>query len=165
MVGFQKRLLFSLAYVPATKVEDYARVVSTLITDPEMAELKKTFFQTWIGSSSRNVAPMFRLEWWNLYDRIGNGDATTNNYSEADNRRLAKLMGIKRPGVWKFMLHLHSTYGYYEKKYSEFLGPRPARKKSTYEEKRARAISDAVGKIDELTAKEYLKAVAKATSF
>jgi hypothetical protein len=108
--------------------------------------------------------PRYNHEWWNLYSRVIDGDSTTNNYSESDNARLAYLMGVKKPGVWRFLLRLEATYDYYGAQYQEFLGPYTARKKSTYEEKRATAIKRTVDMFNEFTPKEYLYAIVKATS-
>jgi hypothetical protein len=41
--------MFALAYVRVDRVEEYAKVVAELITEPVLAEFKKTFFKTWIG--------------------------------------------------------------------------------------------------------------------
>jgi hypothetical protein len=73
-------------------------------------------------------------------------------------------MGLKKPGVWRFLLRLETIYDHYEARYSEFLAPRTQRKKATYEETRERAIKRVVERFDELTPKEYLYAVVKATS-
>jgi hypothetical protein len=109
--------------------------------------------------------PIFQHDWWNLYGRINNGTPTTNNYAESNNNRLAKLMGVRKPGLWKFMLRLQSTYDYYERVYEEFIGgQRPNKKKSTYEERRAESIRLAVGRFGQLTPKEYLYNLVKATS-
>ena len=73
-------------------------------------------------------------------------------------------MKVKKPGMWKFMLKMGPAYAYYEKKYQEFLGPQPNRKKNTYEERREAAIKAAVARFGSLTPKEYLYAIVKATS-
>jgi hypothetical protein len=73
-------------------------------------------------------------------------------------------MGVKRPGVWKFMLRLQRTYEYYVQRYQEFLGGQIDRKKSTKQEKREEGIKKTVLRFDSLTPREYLYAVVKVTS-
>lgn len=168
--------------MPLAKLEEYARIVFDLITEPELQEYKNSYFSTWIGRSfgwslvvvvigSPNLGnrrlgkePRFPHKWWNLFDRIKAGDSTTDNYAEGNNNCLVKLMGVKRPGVWRFILRLQSTYTYYQRKYEEFLGPSTPRKKTTYEEKRAKAVKETVDRFNTLTAKEYLWAIVMATS-
>lgn len=145
------------------QIEPYTRIVVDLITEREMESFTKYFVQTWVGNSRLYKTPTFRHEWWNIYGRIKNGSATTNNYSESNNNRLAKLMGVRKPGLWKFMLRLQSTYDYYDQRYNEFVGGRPAKKKSTYEEKRVEAIKKAVDRYGQVTQKEYLYGLVKAT--
>jgi hypothetical protein len=96
--------------------------------------------------------------------RAENGDPSTNNYSESDNARLTVLMGVNRPGMWKFMLRLQRTYDYYVTRYQEFLGGQINRKKSTKNEKREEAIKRATRTFGTLTQREYLYAIVKATS-
>lgn len=161
--SLKKRLLFSLAYVPVQHVENYTRVVTELITEPELQDFTKYFCKTWVGNSRLHKPPSFQHEWWNIFARIQNGSATTNNYSESNNNRLAKLMGVRKPGLWKFMLRLQSTYDYYDQMYQEFIGGRTT-KKSNQEEKRADSIKKAVDRFGHLTQKEYLYGLVKATS-
>lgn len=163
-------MLVALQYVPKANLVGYARLVDSMITEPEMQEFKKTYFATWIGDTAPaengtvrdGGQPRFKHEWWNQFERVQNGDASTNNYSESDNSRLKKLMGVKRPGMWKFMLRLQLTYDYYVTRYQEFLGGQIDRKKSTKEEQKEEAIKNTILRFDSLTPKEYLYAIVKA---
>jgi len=164
LLNLQKRLLFSLAYVPVDHLENYTRVVTDLITEPQLQNYTKYFCKTWVGNTRLHKPPTFRRDWWNLFERIKNGSATTNNYAESNNNRLAKLMGVRKPGLWRFMLRLQSTYDFYDQKQLEFVGGQTPKRQSSYEEKRAEAIKKAVDRFAQLTQKEYLYGLVKATS-
>jgi hypothetical protein len=68
----------------------------------------------------------------------------------------------KRIGVWLWLLKLIDTYEYYEG--ANRLNEPPRRRKSTHEEERSRAVSDAVARVWELPPKDYIYAIVKATS-
>jgi len=70
-------------------------------------------------------------------------------------------MGVKKPGIWRFLLRLADTY---KQRYTDFLGGRLDTKKCTKEEERQRAIKRTVERFDEMAPMDYLYAIVKATS-
>ena len=73
-------------------------------------------------------------------------------------------MGVKKPGLWRFMLRLADTYDYYKQRYIDFLGGRVDVKKGNAEEDRQTAIQRTVRRFNELSPKDYLYAIVKVTS-
>jgi hypothetical protein len=156
---FQKRLLFSLAYVPPTSMERYAKIVAHHLKNEELLRtVLKSHMATWIGCSERNQAPRFRHEWMSVYGR-----EAASSYSEADNSRLTKMMGLRRPGMWRFLLRLASVYNTYEAGYTEWRGGRRPRRNKK-DDNRRNQIRRVVARFDEMTANEYLLRIVKATS-
>jgi hypothetical protein len=106
------------------------------------------------GNSAHDIAPLFRHEWWSVHER------QTSAYSEADNRRMALLMGVKRPGLWTFIIRLRDAYDYYEQRMIEQLVDAESRWEST-RRRTIQAAQSNFGKVEPLT---YLYGIVRATA-
>ena len=103
------RMIAALAFVPPDEVEayfeqycDYARNLYNDDCDP----IIDYFEDTYIGRFRRNAprrAPLFAQALWNMFHRIFNEIARTNNSIEGYHTSFQDTVGASHPSFWKFM--------------------------------------------------------------
>ena len=103
------RMIAALAFVPPDEVKtyfeqycDYARNLYNDDCDPVI----DYFEDTYIGRFRRNAprrAPLFAQALWNMFHRIFNEIARTNNSIEGCHTSFQDTVGASHPSFWKFM--------------------------------------------------------------
>lgn len=98
----------ALAFVPVNEVvTKFDELVATLSEEDEerIDEWLEYMLATWIGPVRRNVrrSPRFPLAWWNLHERVLNGQARTNNSLEGWHRAFDQRVGCTHPSLRNLM--------------------------------------------------------------
>lgn len=51
--------------------------------------------------------PRYPVKMWSQYERLLNGDDSTNNYSEGAHNRCHHHLNVDHPSLWRFISGLH----------------------------------------------------------
>ena len=58
------------------------------------------------GSIKRRVDPIFNIKIWNVFDRVAEEQARTNNAIEGFNSAIQKTLSCQHPTIWKLISSL-----------------------------------------------------------
>ena len=70
---------------------------------------------------------LFPIAMWSVYDRTVNGEARTNNFSEAAHKRLQTEFGVHHPNIWRFIDGLKKVQHHKDMLLSRFESGNPSR--------------------------------------
>ena len=134
------RLLPSLAFVPVGDVADAFDQVADYIEQnyPELIPYTTYFETTFVGLPNRGGiagrrAPRFPIHMWNMWLRVNNNQARTNNAVEGWHRGLSATLGITNPTIWKFLDAMRSTFRQQERDLEQLIaGRQPSRQRKQW---------------------------------
>ena len=100
------RMVICLAFVPPQRIEIALQDLSDYLPD-ELQPILDWFEDNDLGRIDRRGngrrAATFPIEMWNMYLRVLNHEARTNNHAEAANRRIDAELQVQKPVIWKFI--------------------------------------------------------------
>ena len=155
------KMLVALAFVPA---DDVVAVFEKLQDEipSDLDDLFNYFEDSYIGRPyrRRRKDPFFRIELWNIYDRIERNLPKTNNAVEGWHRAFQTSLGHNHPTVYKFVEFLRLEQDHTEKKLTRLnVGQQDVTKHAKYE-RAYTAIKQIVSEYDTRADKlDYLHAI------
>ena len=159
------RFLPSLAFVPEQDVVAAFDVVVEHLDQnyPELLELCDYFETTYIGRLNRNGVrrhPRFSIASWNMFDRVRNNLARTNNAVEAWHRGLGATLEVNNPTIWKFIDAMRTKFRVQEREIEALIaGNAPHRRRPQWQrlDQRLHTICDRYLGLENIL--EHLRAI------
>ena len=150
-----------IAFVPP---EDVFAAFETLEehVDASLNELMAYFEEYYIGKKlkHRRKAPLFCVNWWNVYHRTLRTEPRTNNNAEAGFRRLQAEFNCHHPTLWRFIKGLRRQHLVRDLEYNEVAKGQPLASKEPKLIIREEVIMDLVIGYESWSILEYLGAIA-----
>lgn len=164
--ALQARQITAIAFIPPNKIEE---ALETLEEDLpiELLPILNWFEDNYIGRPNRRgirKTPLFPCEIWNVFQRTLNGESRTNNYVEANHRKMQNEFGVNHPTIWKFIDGIKKIQSGRDKLYEEFVrGEEPSKKRKKYiktDQRILKILTDFQDNENSRTLKEYLRGIA-----
>ncbi len=152
--------LLCLAFLPTEDVPaglDLLREENSYENFQEVADyFEDTYVGPWRGS--RRVKPKFELKEWNLYERVLNHEARTNNALEGWNGNFNKFVSVKHPSIPKLIQKFKEEQKNAEINVERIMAGETIRQKKRNVEKANKRLFDVVESYKKDNILTYLKA-------
>lgn len=104
--------------------------------------------------------PRYKHAMWNMYQRLTNGDESTNNRVESAHFRTKKLINAHHPTIWRFLHALHGVQQSLDFDYHQHGVGVNGRKKPNKYALRDDRIRNIMEEVETRTPIEYLRGIA-----
>lgn len=135
-MNYELPLSQALAFVPPNSViEKFEELRDSLPDDiyDQLEQWLAYFIQTWVGPVRRNVRrqPLYPVVWWNVYQRVLDDRARTNNSIEGWHRAFDQRVSCTHPSLRRLSEKLRKEQASFELLVEQFQAglPLPPQKK------------------------------------
>ncbi|KAF0986067.1 hypothetical protein HZS_729, partial [Henneguya salminicola] len=115
-------MIVALSFVPIEDIDVAFEELENEIAE-DLTPILNLFEDVYIRRQNRNRtrrSALFPLHRWSVYERTVNGEDCTNNYVEAEHRRLEAEFGRDHSNIWKFIDGIQSVQKWRDLIYEKF---------------------------------------------